>query len=376
MALQAALTVQIPPALGGLSGSACYLVTSSRLPTSRLLQISEAHPLLSPSVCGLANIHTLSAPNAPILTRILSETLPNFLKERTAHPSPIKLLVIDALAELFHVSAKTSSSTLVERSKNISEISTILHSLASTYQLAVVVLNEVSDVFDRSSRPGSGDQTDIVYREQVRWFSRAHSIPGEDRKEACLGLVWANQVNVRILLSRTGRRRHQDEIEGWLSKQQKFGDGQNPPGARCPSSADDPTILIRRLSVIFTSVGRPRSLDYIVTIGGISTLPDETAPFNHAALTRENVGISTTSYITGELQVPSLNGEVQKATKRSISDDESEDDYWNDDIPDEIYNSIDLDFLANVTSKSLPNSKIEASPRKTHTKDIFRSPQS
>ncbi|KAK0459483.1 uncharacterized protein EV420DRAFT_1674295 [Desarmillaria tabescens] len=82
LALQLSLLVQIPPRLGGLLGSTCYLTTSSVLPTVRLLDILDAHPLLSPSLCGLHDVHTMSCPTIPVLIHVLSSTLPQFVDSR------------------------------------------------------------------------------------------------------------------------------------------------------------------------------------------------------------------------------------------------------------------------------------------------------
>ena len=270
MALQLSLFVQLSRENRGLKGSTCYLITSSKLRTTRLNQICEAHPLLRSSACGLQNIHTISTPTIPILIRVLTDALPPFIHEQSKVEKPVKLLVIDALAELFHTSNKTTTNTLVERSKNLSEISTLLHCLASTHQIAVLTLNEVVDVFDQGHLSDIG-QGDLLYSNQSRWFGRMNSVPSEGKKEASLGLVWANQVNVRILLSRTGRRRYLDD--GTPSKRHR-SEGQSPDSAsHLDRSHDHQLTLVRRLSVVFNSVSRHSvSMDYVVTEQGISTL--------------------------------------------------------------------------------------------------------
>jgi DNA repair protein RAD57 len=259
--------------MGGVSGSACYLTTSAKLPTNRLAELSRAHPLLSPSLCSLSDVQTLSTTNIPLLLHVLSVLFPKLIADHSNPPAkPIKLLVIDALAELFHSSDKTTTQTLVQRSRNIYEISSLLHSLASRYRIAILVLNEVSDAFDRGYNADTS--SDLIYNDQSRWFGRADSVPGENRKEASLGLVWANQINVRIMLSRTGRRRYLDEVRSADNKLQKV-DSNTTAGSHVEAMEENAT-LIRRMSVIFSSVAPPLSLDYIVTVEGISVLPDVT----------------------------------------------------------------------------------------------------
>ncbi|KAK0197350.1 Rad51B protein [Armillaria mellea] len=267
LALQLSLLVQIPPRLGGLLGSTCYLTTSSVLPTARLLNILDAHPLLAPSLCGLHDVHTMSCPTIPVLIHVLSGTLPQFVDSKLTDPAskPVKLLVIDALGELFHTTDKTTTQTLVQRSRDIAEVSSLLHILSSKYKIA----------FDRE--PVEANDNSVSYSDESRWFGRGDSIPGEDRKEASLGLVWANQINARIQLSRTSRRRYlQDSV---AEKRLKVGNsGVGGSASRLASSETDQATLIRRLSIIFSSVSSPASLDYIVGPAGISVLPDDHMP--------------------------------------------------------------------------------------------------
>lgn len=279
LALQLSLFVQIVPDIGGLGGSCCYLTTSSQLPTERLLQISQNHKALSASSCSLDHVHTIAVPSISILLHVLSRTLKDFIRDsQTAGIKPVKLVVIDALAELFHDAQKTTTATLVERSQRIAEIGSILHTLAAEYHIAIVVLNEVLDVF-KKDRYYSDDKMNLSYSEQSRWFSRGDSVPGEDGKEACLGLTWANQVNARIILSRTGRRRYLTEPEmnrAKIQKSETTSEQTSNIPAGFQAQDDDQSTLIRRFNVIFSSVSPSVSLDYIVTECGVSALQGTT----------------------------------------------------------------------------------------------------
>ena len=156
-ALQLSLFVQAPKEIGGLAGSACYLTTSSKLPTARLLQISQTHELLSPSFCSLEDVHTISIPTSDFFQLVLTTILPSFIQKQTTiqGKKPVKLVIIDALAELFHGIGKTTTNTLVERKQSITKISASLHEIASSYNIAIVVLNEVVDNFDQQQYLGS-----------------------------------------------------------------------------------------------------------------------------------------------------------------------------------------------------------------------------
>ncbi|KAF5367198.1 hypothetical protein D9758_003925 [Tetrapyrgos nigripes] len=287
LALQLSLAVQLPRSQGGLEGSTCYLTTSRQLETQRLKEIATAHPIFSELSSGqlFDNVHTLRVPAISSLENILSTILPNFVETRLkdGKGEPVRLLIIDALGELFHLTNQTTTNTLVERSHNITTISTLLHELASRYGLAIVVLNEVVDAFHTDIYETEEDDhfEGLLYASHSRWFNRAHSLPGEDRKEASLGLVWANQVNTRIMLSRTGRRRYLDSLPAPGDKRQRINSASGSLSSSSNTTSqgergdeNDNSTLIRRLTVIFSSVAPPTSVDYIVTTGGISVLPD------------------------------------------------------------------------------------------------------
>lgn len=359
LALQLSLTVQLPPDKGGLSGSACYLTTSAKLPTSRLVEMTKTHPQLSAPFCSLSDVHTISTSNIPLLLHVLSDLLPKLILERT-RPSfkPVKLLVIDALAELFHSSDKTTTQTLVERSRNLYEISSLLHNIASQHEIAILVLNEVGDAFDRSY--GVDTDTDLVYSDQSRWFGRADSVPGESRKEASLGLVWANQVNVRILLSRTGRRRYLDDVRSVGNKLRKVDGVFDSMENSHAEPGEDTSTLVRRLSVIFSSIAPAVSLDYTVTMEGISVLQElpgsrelrtVTAPYSdpkdHNAAT---LGSSTyeSRLKLCPLDVGSCTNNVDsgQVIQGELPADDDEEQYWeNNDVPEYAYSSLALDSI-------------------------------
>ncbi|KAF8162961.1 P-loop containing nucleoside triphosphate hydrolase protein [Crassisporium funariophilum] len=266
-ALQLSLFVQLSPELGGLSGSTCYLTTSSKLPSTRLLEISQMRELPT----SLEHVHTIATPTIAVLQRVLTTILPSFIEKQATirDGKPVKLVVIDAIAELFHGDQKTTTLTLVERSKNIASISASLHTLASSYDIAILVLNEVVDVFDHGTRQPDG-QGDLSYNRQSRWFDRVEGF-GESQKRASLGLAWANQINARIMLSRTGRRKYLNE-QDFQSKRQRLDGNSDGGSSRSLEHVNQQPTLIRRLSVIFSNVSLPISLDYIVTASGISIL--------------------------------------------------------------------------------------------------------
>lgn len=264
--------MQLPVSQRGLAGSTCYITTFSGLPTPRLVEIHSEHPVFRTSqINALENITTLSTKSSDYLKTVLSAQLPTLLADRR-RIVPVKLIVIDVLTDLFNEDGKTTTSQLAERSRSLGEISAALHTLAAQYHLAVVVLNHVVDVFEYTAARGTAHE--LVYAEQAKLFSSGNSIAAEQRKKAALGLVWANQVNARIMLTRTNRRRM---IEGAAVKRPRMSEG---PGRPPIDVAADDDILIRRLSILFSSVSPPSSADFIVTPRGVELLPDDIDTFS------------------------------------------------------------------------------------------------
>jgi Rad51 len=271
-ALQVSLLVQLPIDKGGLSGSACYLTTNGTLPTSRLLEMAqEWQELVTPDTCNLENVHTRSTTSIPELRHILSHAIPSLIQNlsSTSSSHPLHLLVLDSISALFRTNTKTTSKTLFERSRELIDVALMLHHLASTYHLVVLVINEVNSVFKRVDSPSpnspGGDQ--VLYSEQSRWFSRGDSLPSEGYREAGLGLVWASQVGLRVLMTRTGRRKH------LLYSR----DGKRPRNRTVDNEEgkDSEAVLIRRISVISSSFSPPDSADFIILRSGITTVSDD-----------------------------------------------------------------------------------------------------
>ena len=265
MALQLSLLVQLPVTQGGLNGSACYLTTSTGLPTPRLIELLHEHPLLVGSRCNLDNIQTSVTKSVDSLLYVLSEVLPALMDAADARSMPLKLLVIDSLAELL-LEDKVSTATLADRSRNLSAIAAQLHALAATRQLAVLAINRVADVWDRRSDADPGLPGELIYAEHARIFGRADGV----NKSAALGLVWANQINARVMLARTERRR------ALLPAAKRSRDRKRmraEGGGAAVVRADD--VVVRRLSVVFSAVSAPAEVDFIITFRGVETCVDD-----------------------------------------------------------------------------------------------------
>jgi DNA repair protein RAD57 len=268
-ALQVSLLAQLSRSNGGVLGSTCYITTNGNLPTTRLFGINQNHNLMRSQASVISHVHTRSVSSVPELQHVLKYGVPIMAENlsKSASGLPLRLLVLDSLGALFRPDVKTTSKTLFERSQELGEMASVIHSLASTYHMAILVINEVNPVFERlipSRQYDNGDAHRVLYAEQARWFSRADSLPNEDSIEAGLGLVWANQIGLRVLLTRTGRRRYLSELSDERNGQVKHGKGN-----RLSSLEGDEATLVRRFSVIFSNVTVPSFIDFIVSSSGI-----------------------------------------------------------------------------------------------------------
>ncbi|MCJ1477311.1 hypothetical protein MMC13_005982 [Lambiella insularis] len=146
------LSAQLPSP-HGLSRPSIYISTEHPLPTTRLTQLLNMHPLLASvpqaSRPSLSRILTLQTPDLESQDHILTYQLPVVL----AQYSPA-LIVIDSIAANYR--AETSSLTttpsihpaaLAQRSSDLVRLGETLRSLAREYDCAIVVANQVGDRF-------------------------------------------------------------------------------------------------------------------------------------------------------------------------------------------------------------------------------------
>ena len=216
----------------------------------------------------------MAIPTVDVLLHALRVSLPALMTSvaQGETKKPVRMVIIDSLSALFVASDKPSGSMLVDRSKSLTTISSIMHTMASEHNIAFVVINAVKDVFFRHTSGGSdaSQSTDIIYDQQSRWFNSDSAAPGGHLKEATLGLVWANQLNARIMLTRTNRRRALDEDRPSkrTRTESSYAHVSNPHDGHDAIRNDD-SVLLRRFAVLFSSVCEPRSVDFVVTKGGV-----------------------------------------------------------------------------------------------------------
>ncbi|KNE96442.1 hypothetical protein PSTG_10273 [Puccinia striiformis f. sp. tritici PST-78] len=273
LSLQLSLNVQLPFHCGGLDAACVYLCTESGFPTSRLFEMAvalsnrfNAQDTIRLNVESLMeNFHLTRVLDPESLLSMVHYSLPIFL-DRHNNPTTttksegkqpnrrIRLIVLDSIGAIFRADLSSSSTTtttttmgkidnnsnhkfrMTERAALINQVADGLKILADKYKLAVVVVNQVSDVITHqsiapinntqrttissntssslsghprstptSSNPTSQNIMDsqilpLIYNEQSVHFNGQKVT--SNRKEAALGIHWTNSINIRIMINK------------------------------------------------------------------------------------------------------------------------------------------------------------------------------
>jgi DNA repair protein RAD57 len=338
------LSAQLPSCTPFPGGS--IILTSEReLPTDRLIQLAKSMLASQTDLPNLGNvttpiptlkqlldnIHTNKCTDVDALDHALSYSLPWELEKNRLAGKEIRLIVLDSITALFRGADTTYSSTsagLTHRSRLLCSIADKLKALAVEYDIAVVVINQVSDVFNKLPQPvpsytqssgpsqmqpsqaqsaydystqfytDPGPEPPMLYSTQARWFS------GQSqgyRKEASLGIVWANAINTRVMMSRTLRRKRiaSESLSVVANKRARRdgltgnGDGQ-PDETNHPEDetfgieldSDAPT-LIRRFHLVFSPFAPSSTTDYIIAPSGIHSISGSRRLLDLASILRK-----------------------------------------------------------------------------------------
>lgn len=254
------------------------------------------------------------------LVQLLELGLSQLAEQKLAAGTPIKLLVLDALAPLVAFDGHATPALLRDRAQKLSDIGFLLQSLARKYNFAALVVNEVYDVFtpeqrDRNSssrfknmrtswKPPTWDgQADWLARTPQRLVNSG-AVDPNGRKEVKLGLGWAYRVHARIMLTRTNRKwilpHARVSTDGCLDLPIDTSIAPERPApakkrrldAPFLAQADTPTpllhqattengptspitpvpISLRDLSVLFSKFGPRASIDFVIRTSGIETI--------------------------------------------------------------------------------------------------------
>ncbi|KAJ8009236.1 hypothetical protein DPEC_G00086800 [Dallia pectoralis] len=185
LGLQLCLSVQYPLEHGGLNSGAVYICTEDSFPIKRLRQLitqqarlrSELPPALIRRIRFSDNIYIEHAADLGALQACISQRVPILFSRGL-----IRLVVVDSVAALFRSEFQTNEG--IERARQMLAFVATLHRLSHNYSAPVLCINQVTDVMDG---PDSANCNFGLVDNKV--------LPA-------LGMAWANQVMVRLMLHR------------------------------------------------------------------------------------------------------------------------------------------------------------------------------
>ncbi|KAG7466274.1 hypothetical protein MATL_G00163110 [Megalops atlanticus] len=183
--LQLCLTVQYPQEHRGLGSGAVYICTEDSFPIKRLRQLITQQSRLRPelpaelvhSIRFSDNIYIEHTADLAALQTCVTRRVPILLSRGL-----VRLVVVDSVAALFR--CEFQSDETVERARHLLAFASTLQRLSHSFQAPVLCINQVTDVVDN--------------------FDPARCSFGlvETRVLPALGMAWANQVQVRLMLRR------------------------------------------------------------------------------------------------------------------------------------------------------------------------------
>ena len=212
LCLQMCLRVVLPAEHGGLEGCAAYVDFESQLKLQRfdamavpfISAAQEQHKASDPHVLNIAslrdNLFVLSGQrDHEILMKEIESLL---IQHKLPDQRRIKLVVIDSIAAMLRSEYQREEASA--RAHELWTIGQFLHHIAVEYDIAVVVVNQVSDVMDATDYQSTENfaATQVAPSDPTAGLSISHLLVSK-QVVPTLGMTWSNCLHTRIQLSRT-----------------------------------------------------------------------------------------------------------------------------------------------------------------------------
>ena len=178
LCMQLALTVQIPKELGGVEGSAAYIDAEGSMMPERLEEMAVALHKHVQSVAKKLDATTLATtgmpPAEPVLARVNALCAPSSLLSNVrlsrvtelgeqmaiiaalhrflGRNPAVRLVILDSVAFHFRYGDGESASDMNSRARILQSLSLALHRAAADYNVAVVVINQMTTRIDGAGR--------------------------------------------------------------------------------------------------------------------------------------------------------------------------------------------------------------------------------
>ncbi|KAJ8341340.1 hypothetical protein SKAU_G00336310 [Synaphobranchus kaupii] len=183
--LQLCLSVQYPQEHGGMGSGAVYIATEDTFPIKRLRQLITQQSRFRPdlpaelvdSIRFSDNIYIEHTADLTALQACVAQRVPILLSRGL-----VRLVVVDSVAALFRCEFQADET--VERARHLLAFASSLQRLSRSFQTPVLCINQVTDIV------GNSDPARCTYGLV------------DTRVLPALGMVWANQVLVRLMMRR------------------------------------------------------------------------------------------------------------------------------------------------------------------------------
>nr|XP_057929983.1 DNA repair protein XRCC3 isoform X2 [Doryrhamphus excisus] len=182
LALQFCLSVQYPVQHGGLDSGAVFVCTEDTFPSRRLQQLiteqsslrSDVPSHVTKSLHFSDHVYVEHAADLVSLHSCLTHRVPLLLARGL-----VRFVAVDSVASLFR--SEFGVADWLERTRQLLTVSSMLHYLSREFNAVVLCINQVADI-----------------------FSSSEEYLGPSSLTVCpaLGLAWANQVMVRLMMRR------------------------------------------------------------------------------------------------------------------------------------------------------------------------------
>lgn len=177
-----------------------YIHSEGPFPSNRLDQLVSQYPASKQQQLK-NNIHTIRIRTSEEQYSVLAYQLPAFLERQ---PN-VKVVLIDSISAIYR-SEPPSERNKFDKMSEICELGSRLKKLADQYRVAIVAVNQVSDVFEKE-KSGKRDYVDSWLDFKLVNADESNPIIGmfiqSLLKKPVLGLAWSNSVNTRIRLARS-----------------------------------------------------------------------------------------------------------------------------------------------------------------------------
>lgn len=205
LALQLCLAAQHPKSKGGLEGSAVYITSEGPFPMKRLDQLINIYPEKQQEDLR-NNMFIFRVDDSEKQYRLLAYQLPGFLEKNKRSKRPVRIVVIDSISAVYRGEAPDIGRDRFNKMSEICDLGSRLKKMASEYNVAIVAINQVSDVVT---------QKDSIDSEHAQKWMDFRLVNVEENnymiglyinslvKRPVLGLSWSNSVNTRIRLARS-----------------------------------------------------------------------------------------------------------------------------------------------------------------------------